>query len=120
MECPSPDCREELRDCLSKKVSRKGMIAITISIVTILLGTGATFGVYGLEALRSDRANVVERVNGTEDSIIKIEGELQLIKQTVEGNKKSLIEINKKMDEVYITPKELKKLIKEAVKAGSR
>ncbi len=139
MDCPNPDCKQrvdghghtlygedgrgglvrgenELKTCLGKKVSRKGMIITVTSIVIALLGSGGTFTIYGLEALKKDREVVAEN----KEHISTMDAELEYIKVMVEENHNNLEDIKQKMDEKYITPKELKKLIKEAVKAGNR
>ena len=142
-ECPNPDCKErvtghhhtlygengrggvvqgehETKSCLIKldkeKVSRRGMITTIVLIVLSLLGTTAIVTVYGLDSLKEDRAVVAEN----KQEIATIDAKLGYLEVMVEENHNNLEAIKDKVDELYLTPKELKKLIKEAVKAGSQ
>ena len=139
MDCPNPDCKQrvdghshtlygedgrgglvrgenELKTCLGKKVSRKGMIITVTSIVIALLGSGGTFTIYGLEALKKDRAIVTEN----KENIATVNAELEYLKVMVEENHNNLEDIKHKMDEKHMTKKELKKLMRDAVKEGYR
>lgn len=138
-ECPNPDCKEKVaghgrtlygddgmggavseikdqRACLQKKVSRKGMILTTISIIAVLLSSGTAFTVYGLEALKEDREVATEN----KKDIATINAKLGYIEVMVEENHNTLEEIQDKIDEKLIDPKALEKLIKDAIKEGTR
>ncbi len=137
-ECPNLDCKQrgdghhhtlygedgrgglvagekEQKACLQKKISRKGAIITVISIVAALLSSGTAFTVYGLEALKTDRAVVADNTN----NIGKIQVELEAIKEAVESNQTSLEEIQDKMEHM-IDPNTLKELITDAVKEGNK
>lgn len=138
MDCPNSDCQKvvnghdvtlhgedhmsgaigeikEQKACLGKKVSRKGAIITAIAIISMLLSSGAIFGVYGLEALKKDRDAVAENTN----NIGKIQIELEAIKEAVVENQVSLEEIQDDMEKHMIEPAALRKLIEDAVKKGN-
>lgn len=138
-DCPNPECRKivdghnltlygedgrdglvggekEMKTCLTKKVSRKGAITVTIAIATLLFGAGGTFGVYGLETLKKDRGAIANN----EKKIIEISVELKAIKEAVQENQDSLVDIKEQIDKNLIDPTVLKALIKDAVTEGNR
>ena len=138
MGCPNPDCKKvvdghgrtlygddgmggavseikEQKACLGKKISRKGAIITVLAIISMLMGSGAIFGVYGLEALKKDRDAIADNTN----NIGKIQIELEAIKEAVVDNQVSLEEIQDNMEKHMIQQDVLKKLIEDAVKAGN-
>lgn len=137
--CPDSDCKAEVTGtsktvkghhttlfgfdgmggvvgCMAKKVSKKGLIGLTFAILALF---GGAFG-YTVDVLKEDRANIVKRVNGNEDKLIAIETDVQQFGQAMIENKASLEDIKEQIDKNSIDPDRLKKLIKDAVKAGNK
>ncbi len=128
MECPNQDCKKVVdghnhtlygKDgmggvvaCVKNKLSRSTAVMVAIGII----GSAGGVTVYGLDSLKQDRVAVTEN----KENIATMNAELEYIKVMVEENHNNLEDIKNKMDEKYMTPKELKKLIKDAVKEGSR
>lgn len=98
---------ESLKNCMGKFITRKGGIATTLAILTML----TVLGVYGLTAWSGEK----EKRSGNTSNIKVTESRLETIEITVND----IHDTQKQLIRDRIKPDQLMEMIKAAVKEGN-
>ena len=88
MKCASPECRENLKQCINKKMNIKSLI--TCLSIIVIISCGISTLVYNSYAQRQQTQS--EGIKANTDSTRKIEKDIGKIQTDVEWIKKEMIE----------------------------
>ncbi len=126
-ECPNSDCKDRVQGhhttlfgkdgmsgvvaCIGKKLSRNTALVVLLAALSSVGGVT----VYGLDAAKKDREGVIENKQDIKD----VDAKLVYLEVMVEENHNNLEEIKTQIQQIHMTPVELKRLIKDAVEEGN-